>query len=527
MHKKTLPAIQRLGLVFLLSASVSFADEVKLKSGTSVTGRITYEAADIIKIEVAISASIKETKIIGRSDIAEIIKDAPDNVEFDRIQKLLPTGSLVPASAYRQMLETGPDAFLKAFPQSAHVPKVQELRATLAEELDKVERGSIKLEGEWISPQDKIDFKELVESRVRFLKMDSLAKSGNYNGFIGAMREYEMLEKTSYGSPAFSKAVELAKVVIPNFGRQLETMLRDVDFRNAEYERNLAASTPDAQIQLKNARAQEEKSYQDSVAADRKAGIKWVQLNPRIKTSIEAYLKLASTELARIREYDSALLAAQAEKLVEVDKLIAQNDFATARAKLTEAAAMTGQKADSKSKGKSTIKSGSYVSILSAKITEGINEEKARDEAKKAASQSEALTANLKKTDLNSTPEGAAPAPAPAAAGAEGNPAAAEGTPAAEKVDEFAALAGSKKATPKPAEESKPSVKKSKSKSKAPADEEDEEGDNPAIKKERPAVVEEEAGFPFHPIAPIITVLIIIAAVVLKVLGIGGKKSEE
>ena len=530
MHKKTLPAIQRLGLAFLITASLSFADEVKLKSGATVTGRITYEADDIIKIEVAISASIKETKIIGRGDIAEIIKDAPDNVEFNRIQKLVPTGSLVPASAYRQILETGPDAFLKGFPGSVHVPKVNEIRATLAEELDKVERGWIKLENDWISPQDKIDFKDLVESRIRFLKMDSLAKAGNYNNLIGAMREYEMLEKTGYGSPAFSKAVELAKVVIPDLGRQLQTMLRDVDFRNAEYERSLAASTPDAQIQLKNARAQEEKSYQNSVAADKKAGIKWVQLNPRIKTSIEAYLKLASTELARIRVFDTALLTAQAEQLVEVDKLIAKNDLASARAKLTEAAAMTGQKADSKSKGKSTGKSGSYMSMLSAKITERMAEEKTKEEAKKAASQSEELTANLKKAELK-TPEGTTPA-TEGTESAKGDPASpTEAAPSSAEVDEFAALAGSKKTTPKPAEVTKPSLKKSKAKSKAPeagedADDADDVGG--ATKKERPPVVEEEeGGISFQFIVTAITVLLIVTVVLLKVLGIGGKKSEE
>ena len=121
----------------LLPASSLRADEIKLKSGQTLNGRITYEAADIVKIEIPISASIKETKIIGRADIETIVKDAPDDVEFNKIQKLVPTASMVNVDAYRKMLETGPDAFLKNFPDSKHLPKVKEIRATLADELDK------------------------------------------------------------------------------------------------------------------------------------------------------------------------------------------------------------------------------------------------------------------------------------------------------------------------------------------------------------------------------------------------------
>jgi hypothetical protein len=75
----------------VLPASSLHADEIKLKSGQTLNGRITYEAADIVKIEISISASIKETKILGRADIETIVKDAPDDVEFNKIQKLVPT----------------------------------------------------------------------------------------------------------------------------------------------------------------------------------------------------------------------------------------------------------------------------------------------------------------------------------------------------------------------------------------------------------------------------------------------------
>lgn len=532
MNTRNISSLPLLGLTLLLSLSLLQADEVKLKSGQTITGRITYEADDIIKIEVPVSASIKETKVIGRADIAEILKDAPDDVEFNRIQGLVPTGSLLPASAYRQILETGPDSFLKAFPQSTHVTKVQEIRKTLAEELDKVERGFLKIEGEWLTPQDKIDFKDLIDSRIRFLSMSNLAASESLNGYIGAMREFEIIERNFYGSPAFPKAVELARQVIPKLGRQLQTMLRDVDFRNAEYEKALANSKPEAREELMQVRTREENAYQESVAADKKSGMKWVQLNPRIKASIEAYLKLASSELARVNEFDVAVLTLQSEKLVEADKLIAAGNIEGARSKISEAAAMTGQKTDSgtKSKSKSSSKSkggsksDSYLATLTTKVNERMADEKAKAEAREAAAASEALTANLNKAAAANADGAAAGETAEGETPTEGEGTTAESEPGAPEEDDFAALAGSKKGSSKATDEKKPAAKKSKSKSDDESDEDAEEEDEP---KTRPAAVEEEGGFPFGLIVPIITVLLIVTVVLLKVFGIGGKKTEE
>lgn len=529
----------------LLPASSLRADEIKLKSGQTLNGRITYEAADIVKIEIPISASIKETKIIGRADIETIVKDAPDDVEFNKIQKLVPTASMVNVDAYRKMLETGPDAFLKNFPDSKHLPKVKEIRATLADELDKVERGFMKLEGDWLSPQDKVAYKELVESKIRLLRMESNVKGNNYNNFIAAMREFEVIEENFSGSPAFPKAIELAKQVVPALGRQLQSMAAAVDYQNAEYEKAMAGSTPESRLQLTAAREREDRNYADSVAADKKAGIKWVQFNPRNKQGIEEALRLAATELGRIQAYDTAALTKQAALLVEADKLIAAEKIAEAKTKIAEAADIVGQspgttpsKSKSTSKGKGNAKSGSYLAILNRKISDHLAEEQAKAKAKEAASESEALTANLRKKEeevkANETPEETGkPAPEEGGSGEKTKDGEMkEGEENVEKpvVDEFAALGATTKGTSKKTEEKeKETPKKPKSKSKKdPSDEgtgEDEDGE--VVKKPRPAAVVEEEGLPFWVIPGGITLLAVIGIAVMKFLGIGGKKSAD
>lgn len=524
------------------------ADEIKLKSGQTLTGRITYEAADIVKIEIPVSASIKETKIIGRADIESIVKDAPDDVEFNKLQTLVPAASMLSAENYRKMLETGPDAFLKNHPDSKHVAKVKEIQATLAEELDKVERGFMKVDGEWYSPQDKVAYKELIESKIRLLRMESNAKGNNYSQFIAAMREFEVIEESYLGSPAFPKAVELAKQVVPALGRQLQSMAANVDYQNAEYEKALAASNPEARARLAAARAQEDQAFSQAIDADKKAGVKWLQFNPRNKQGIEEALRLAAAELNRIQAFDTAALAKQAEILVEADKLIAQDKIADARTKVAEATAIVTQTAGastskskstpkSSSKGKGNAKAGSYIAALNGKINDRIAEEQAKSKAKAAASESEALTANLRKagdaTDAGTTeeagkPEGEETAETAATGETAGETAPKEEKPAAETpVDEFAALgASSKKSDSKEKEKESGKSSKSKSKKSDPGDEgEDEEGTKE--KKPRPAPVVEEEGMPFWIIPGGITLLAVIGIAVMKFLGLGGKKGDE
>ncbi len=496
MSKNTFLSLSVILLFSGITATSVPADEIKMKDGTVHEGRITYEGDDIVKIEVAVSASIKETKILGRGDVAEIKKDAPDDVEFAKLEKLLPTQSLMSAGAYQTAIDTGPKAFLRSFPDSKHAETVKAMEKTLLEELDKVERGFIKIEDEWISPIDQKKFASQVESRVRLYKMKTLANSGNYNGFIAAMREFEALEQGYYGTPAFATAVELSLKVVPALGRQLQSMQRDADYRQSQYEQNKANLDEIAREQVEQARAREEQAYKAGLEIDKKAGLQWVRLNPNSKASITSYLEFAGKELKRLQEYDPKALASQAEKLVKVDQLVEDGNVERAEFLMKEALADTGQnvkKSSSKSK-----KAGSYIAVLSDKIKTKKSEIAAAAKAKEEAAKSEAITKRMEETkespDLNVPKSGE---------GEKG-----ESTTSKNVASDFAALSGANKKKDSDEEKAKEPKKKPSSKS------ESKEKREPVVT----APVEEGGGFPTGLIIPLISVLVLIGAVVWKVL---------
>ena len=488
-------------------STTSFADEVKLKNGEAITGTIVYESDDLVKIEVAVSASIKETKLLSRADIAEINKEAPDNVAFAKLEKMLPTASLLPASAYKSMITTGPDSFLSAFPDSAHAPKVKEIKATLEEELDKVERGYIKLEAEWVSPQQKEEFEALTASKVRLLYMKRAAAGGNFNSLIGAMREFERLEERYYGSPAFAESIELALQVIPNLGGQLQKVSRDVEYRNAEFARNRETLDEVGKAQIDAARAREQAQIDAAIEADAKNGIKWITLNGRSKEAVDSYINLAVTELERIKQLDAALLKTQAEQLVEVDKMIAEGQLAAAKAKLTEAAALSGKSVSKSRSSKSKSGPSSYIAALDLKLDDRLAAEAEKEKAAAEAAASQSLAQNLKMSGEEDG-EGAEGAGKTEGEGTEGD---GEKSEKASTTNAFNALSGGNKKEKEDAEDKPKSQSSSSSKDKE--------------ERPRPVSVDvDESGFSFGMLVPILTGVLVIVVILLKVLGIGGKK---
>ena len=507
-------SIYSLVAAFLLTG-IARADTVKMKDGKTHEGRVTYEDDSIVKIEVQISASIKESKILDRKDVAEIIKAAPDDVDFAIIQKMVPTKPLLSTDKYKSMLQTGPDAFLAAHPGSKHEAKVKEIKKTLEEELDKVERGFSKIEDVWYSPKEKIDFSTLLESRVKFIGMQAKMNQGNYNGFIGAMRDFEEIEEKYYGAPAHPKAIQAALQIVPALGRQLQGMLRDVEYRNAEFEKNKAILNEFDRKQVEAARAREEQQYQANLAIDKKAGIKWVRLNPQSKGSIEGYLNLAKNELTRIKAFDVEALAVQAEKLVEVDKLIAAGNLDRAKTKLSEAGSSV--KKTSSRKKKRSKSTRTYAGALSSKLSTKLSARSAAEKALQEAKESEALAKDLNNTSETPIIPDAAAAMKKKGEGEEGDPVAEEKKAPTE--DAFAALSQKKKKKDEPSKTK--STKSSKSKKSSKDDDDKDEDD----KKER-SRASSGGGFNFQYLIIGFTVIMVLVVVGMKVFGMGGKGDE-
>ena len=205
---------------------------------------------------------------------------------------------------------------------------------------------------------------------------------------------------------------------------------------------------------------------------------------------------MAITELERIKLLDSASIKDQSVQLVAVDEMIAGGELASAKTKLAEAAALSG-KSLSRSNRRSSSGPSSYVAALNLKLNERFAAEAEKEKAEAEAAASKALAENLRKSDEDEDVEGAE-----------------------EEMDKdeknstsfaFNALSGAN--TDKLAKESEEKPKSSSS-----------------IEREerpQPAAIEDEGGFSFGLLVPILTGVLIVVVVLLKALGIGGSKNSD
>jgi len=491
-------------VLFFLTPILTWADTIKLKDGKTLEGVITLEAADMVKIKVQKSATISETVTVMKSDIAEIQKSAPDDVAFAKLQNLLPTGSLIPTSRYRTMIEKGPQAFLNSYPDSKHREAVEKIKVELEDELANVDAGFIKIEGEWISPESRTDFRELIAARILNLSIRQKAQSGN---FIGAMRDFEKMEETYLGTPSFLESVKTIQQMLPVFGRKLQAVVRDVEFNNQQFQEDLMKMPEADRATVKAAREQEEATLKKRFEADKASGIKWYSLNQRDKADLTAYIQMVAAEIQRLNALDLATLQAQSQKLVKADELLAEEKLEEAEAVLQEVGALGSSRSSSRS---SSSSKSNYPIALRNKLQQQKEAiETAAAQAKDAAEGAKATEA-IRSEDIVST---AAPAE-----DAEGGAAAApSGSGGDDALTDLLANAPDKA---KPEKAPKGTPKKPSSKKK-PADDEDEEEENKPTPK--PA---SGGGFnlSFQKIMIGVAVLMAIAVGLMKILGIGGAK---
>lgn len=517
-------------LALLLVFSPALADSVKLKTGETLEGRITYEGSDFIKLEVAVSATIKDTKVIPRTEIAEIVKEAPDVVALGDLRKKLPAPSLMTAQGYRNLIEAGPKRFLTEFPNSSHKAEVEKVLADLSDELDKVERGFLKVEGEWISPQDRKQFQAVTESRIRGVSFQrKIAQRDN----LGALRDYEVLEERYFGTPAHVATIGTVKELLPTFGSQLTRALKDVEYRNQKWEQDKAVLDEVARLQVEQARAQEIAAFEQAVTQEKAADVKWISISQNSTDSLSGAIEQVRAEIDRLNAIDLPGLTAMSQQLVEADKLIAEKKIEEAAKVIEEAQALySGEKPSTRRKGSRSQSSSSiptsYAGALYGKIDEVEAErELARQQAEEAAKGAEATS--VIKAGESGAPLVDASAGEAAPAGDEGAGAGGEGETAEASggaTDQGSALTGLM-AAGKDSEEGKDSGNdsgKSGSSPKKKTEREDEDEDEDD--RDRAVAADEGGGLlNFQNIMYVVAGLLVVTVVTMKVLGVGGKKA--
>ena len=72
-----------------------FADIFVMKSGKEIEGRLLAEEDNAYKVEVKVTSSIKDERVIPKDEVRELRRSSVANDDFAKISKLVPVPDLL------------------------------------------------------------------------------------------------------------------------------------------------------------------------------------------------------------------------------------------------------------------------------------------------------------------------------------------------------------------------------------------------------------------------------------------------
>ena len=252
------------------------ADSIKLKDGTVLEGKILEETPTSIKIEYNLTKSIKDIKIVKRSDAVEISKEAEDEKAFKKLTNILPTADLITAEGYDEILAGSLANFMRDFPTSSLKNKVQNTIDELQKEKKLVESGSIKLNGKWISPDEAAKDSYNHSAKVVFSKMQEMLKKGR---FAEALDNFEILQKEYSFSISYDESIPVTLALLPKYDVILAREAKAFEIRNKEREEQYKSMEADDKLRTEQAFQNAMKKFQEKLTEAKEIKKVWLPIN--------------------------------------------------------------------------------------------------------------------------------------------------------------------------------------------------------------------------------------------------------
>lgn len=295
--------IRRALMLFFLSPMVGgvFADTLILKDGTKIRGEILEEGPNGITIECRVTPTIKDQKIVAKSDIERVEKVSPDQKAFQELGSL-DTPPTVTTTAFYDPLIDELTKFTEKYPNSAHNSEACERLKTLTEERDRVQRGDRRLESVWISASEMAAEPYQTGALVKFTSIKAVAASNNA---VDALKGYELLEKSYPGSAVMPDAVTIALQQLQQLQSQVWVAKANVEIELKNISNSITAfekTRADEAKKLKDAMVQYESNAKSAMTAASADGSKFFPVFHKSRESLTALQTLILAERARLNQ---------------------------------------------------------------------------------------------------------------------------------------------------------------------------------------------------------------------------------
>ena len=166
------------------------ADTFVLKDGSSVEGSILREDDTSYVIEVQVTKSIKDERVIAKADVVKVEGEKKDLIAFESIARLVPTPDALPADEYATRI-AAVEKFLKDYRGSSKSSQAKAILGNLKDEANEILAGGIKSNGKIITAAEYRANALDIDAAIQEGKIRALLKEGRYVEALRAFSEFD------------------------------------------------------------------------------------------------------------------------------------------------------------------------------------------------------------------------------------------------------------------------------------------------------------------------------------------------
>ncbi len=282
--------------VFCALQFAAHADTFTLKDGSTLEGTILREQNGAYVLEVQVTKTIKDERVVPKEDVVNIQRAKPDLIAFESIAPLATIPDMLTREDYAERIARV-EKFIKDHRSSE---KFREARAIIANhkaELALIEAGGIKINGKIITPAEHranaLDIDASVaESRIRVLLDD--------RNYVQALRAFSTFDAEFRNTSQHARLLPLILPTMKQYIAQVEQELAGHDKRVADRLTGLDRMQLDDRRNTEAAIQEENAALEVRLRSEKDAKLGWVSTHPYFKPSLDETLTFGRQEINRL-----------------------------------------------------------------------------------------------------------------------------------------------------------------------------------------------------------------------------------
>jgi hypothetical protein len=278
------------------------ADTFVLKDGSTLDAAILREDDTSYVLEVRVTKSIKDERVVAKADIAKIQREKPDLIAFEAIAKLVPVPDMLTADQYGVRIRSV-EKFLSEHRGSSKSKEARAILATLKAEANEILAGGIKVNGKIVPPAEYRANALDIDAGVQEARIRGLVTDGQY---VAALRAFSEFDRDFRNTKSHSALLPVILQTISAYLAQTEQSLATYDVRLKEREAGLRRMRLDDRRNTQNALNEEAAELGARLKSEKDAKVDWVTPHPFFKPSLEQTITFGKQEITRLTAIGSA-----------------------------------------------------------------------------------------------------------------------------------------------------------------------------------------------------------------------------